>query len=329
MVEVETLLAALKAAGEQTRLRLLAVLSRGELTVSEIAQILGQSQPRVSRHLRLLHEAQLVERFQEGTWVFYRGEDRGHGGEIARALLGFLDADDGILARDRERLAAVRAAHAKGASEYFKKHATSWDRVRDLYMANAEAERRMLALIGDAPIGTFLDLGTGTGRILEIFAPVATRGVGIDSSREMLAAARATLQSKGLDNCQVRQGDIYALNLAAGCVDAVAIHHVLHFLDDPGAAIAEAARTLRPRGRLVIVDLAPHRFEFLRDDYAHRRLGFTDDEVSGWCRSAHLTDIQVEHLVGERGQKGEQFTITLWSARQHDAAPSHYTLDVA
>jgi ArsR family transcriptional regulator len=326
---METLLNGLRAAGEPTRLRLLALLSKNELTVSELTWILGQSQPRVSRHLKLLSEARLVERIQEGAWAFYRLADRGPGTRILEALVALLPQDDPDLNRDYQRLEAVKQDRATAAAAYFRDIARSWDRIRDLYVAESDVEQAMLAAAGDAPIDTLLDLGTGTGRILQVFGERVGRGLGIDASREMLSVARANLNKQNLNHCQVRHGDIYNLALPAGSMDVVTIHHVLHFLDNPAAAIAQAARVLRPRGKLLIVDFAPHTLEVLRSDYAHRRLGFDEAEISAWCQAAGLEDVRVKHLTVTGASAAETLTVSLWSSVQRAGAPAHYQLDVA
>ena len=326
---METLLNGLRAAGEHTRLRLLALLSRNELTVSELTWILGQSQPRVSRHLKLLSDAHLVERIQEGAWAFYRLADRGPATGILSALVALLPEDDSDLERDQPRLEAVKQDRAAAAAGYFRDIAESWDRIRDLYVAESDVEQAMLAAAGEGPIDTLLDLGTGTGRILQVFGERVGRGIGIDASREMLSVARANLAKQDLSHCQVRHGDIYNLSVPAGSVDVVTIHHVLHFLDDPATAIAEAAHALRPRGRLLIVDFAPHGLEILRSDYAHRRLGFDDGEITAWCLAAGLEDVRVKHLSVSGPSDAEKLTVSLWSTVQRADAPAHYQLDVA
>ena len=326
---METLLSGLRAAGEHTRLRLLALLSRNELTVSELTWILGQSQPRVSRHLKLLSEAHLVDRIQEGAWAFYRLADGGPATKILAALVALLPGDDPDLNRDYQRLEAVKRDRAEAASAYFGEIAESWDRIRDLYVAESDVEQAMLAAAGDRAIDTLLDLGTGTGRILQVFAERIGRGLGIDASREMLSVARANLAKHHSGHCQVRHGDIYNLSVPAGSMDVVTIHHVLHFLDDPATAIAQAAEALRPRGRLLIVDFAPHSLEMLRSDYAHRRLGFDDAEVTAWCLAAGLEDLRVKHLTVTGASDAEKLTVSLWTSRQRADAPAHYQLDVA
>jgi ArsR family transcriptional regulator len=307
---VEQLLAALRAAAEPTRLRLLALCAEGELTVSELTEILGQSQPRVSRHLKLLCEAGLLDRFREASWVFYRLAERVRGGALARLLVELLPAGDAILALDRERLAQIKRQRAEQAAAYFRANAAQWDRIRSLYVAEHEVEAALTGLLPQAGIRDLLDIGTGTGRMLEIFAPQVERAVGIDLSREMLAVARVNLERSERRNCSVRHGDMYQLPLPGASFDAVIIHQVLHYAERPGQVIAEAARVLRPGGHLVVVDFAPHDLEFLRGEHAHRRLGFTDAEITGWCRAAALEPGSVRHLPGE------PLTVSLWPSRR-------------
>jgi ubiquinone/menaquinone biosynthesis C-methylase UbiE len=313
---MDVLLNGLRAAGEHTRLRLLAVLERAELTVSELTRILGQSQPRVSRHLKLLCEAGLLDRFQEGAWVFYRLADRGSGAQLARTLLTLLPQDDLQLARDLQRLESIKQERAAAAAKYFRENAERWDAIRSLYVAESDVEKAMLKAAGEVPIESLLDLGTGTGRVLQVFSDRIQYGLGIDLSREMLAVARANLERANIRHCQVRLGDIYNLSVPAASMDVVTIHQVLHFLADPAAAVAEAARTLSPGGHMLIVDFAPHKLEFLRTRYAHRRLGFADQEVISWCRSAGLVDVTIRHLTATGRTGIDRLTVSLWSATQ-------------
>ncbi|MFI5398324.1 MAG: ArsR/SmtB family transcription factor [Candidatus Binatia bacterium] len=311
---MEPLLSALRAAAEPTRLRLLAILARGELTVSELTRVLHQSQPRVSRHLKLLCDAGLLERWPEGAWVFYRVVDRGDGAGVAHALLNLVPADDLELARDQERLEQVRRERAERAAAYFRDNAACWDRIRRLYIGETAVERAMLKAAGGADLGDLVDLGTGTGRVLEVFAPRVRRGIGIDESHEMLNVARAKLDARGIANCQVRLGSLYDVPLPSQCADVVTLHQVLHFLDDPAAALKEAARLLRPGGRLLVVDFAPHEMEFLRAGYAHRRLGFAADEVTRWCTAAGLRGLAVRHLKASGNAAHDTLTVSLWTA---------------
>ena len=306
------LTATLKAAGEATRLRILVLLGEAELTVSDLTEILRQSQPRLSRHLRLLAEAGLVERYREGAWAFFRLSERAGGVEMARALIDRLDPADPVIARDRERLAAVRAARAAAAQSYFRRHAAEWDRIRKLHVADAAVEAAIGAALSDQPMRSLLDLGTGTGRMLELFAPAIERGLGLDLSHDMLALARARLDRAGHKHCSVRQGDIYDLALPRDSFDVVIIHQVLHFLDDSAQAIREAARVLRPGGRLLIVDFAPHDLEFLREQHAHRRLGFAAEAVTQWIEAAGLDLVRQQTLPP--GPEGK-IAVSLWLAR--------------
>jgi len=284
----EGLNSALKAAGEATRLRILALLGEAELTVSDLTAILRQSQPRISRHLRLMTQAGLIERFREGSWAFFRlGEQDGRA-RFARDLIARLDPSDATLARDRERLALVRAQRTTAALSYFRRHAAEWDRIRNLHVAEEAVEEAIVAALAGDSVRTLLDLGTGTGRMLELLGPQIERGLGLDLSLDMLAFARARLDRAGLRHCSVRHGDIYDLALPNDSFDVVIIHQVLHFLDDGARAIVEAARVLRPAGRLLVVDFAPHALEFLRDEHAHRRLGFAPDTIVHWMKAAGL-----------------------------------------
>jgi ubiquinone/menaquinone biosynthesis C-methylase UbiE/DNA-binding transcriptional ArsR family regulator len=306
--------AVLKAAGETTRLRVLALLAEAELTVSELTEILRQSQPRISRHLKLLAEAGLVERFREGSWAFFRMAERAVAGEVARGLLARLDAADPVIVRDRERLAAVRAARAAAAQAYFRAHAAEWDRIRQLHVADAAVEVAIDEALADRPFRSLLDLGTGTGRMLELFGPHIERGLGIDLSLDMLAIARSRLERAGFRHCSVRQGDIYDLALPRDSFDVVLIHQVLHFLDDGARAIGEAARMLRPGGRLLVVDFAPHDLEFLREEQAHRRLGFAAETISQWMNAAGLDVVAHRTLAPDPGSDGK-IAVSLWLAR--------------
>jgi ubiquinone/menaquinone biosynthesis C-methylase UbiE/DNA-binding transcriptional ArsR family regulator len=302
----------LKAAGEPTRLRILALLAEAELTVSDLTEILRQSQPRLSRHLRLLTEAGLVDRFREGSWAFFRLGERGGTAELARAVIGRLKTDDAIVLRDRERLAAVRAARAAAAQNYFRRHAAQWDRIRRLHVADAAVEEAIRTALADKPIRALLDLGTGTGRMLELFGADIERGLGLDLSLDMLALARARLDRAGLKHCSVRHGDIYDLALPHDSFDVVIIHQVLHFLDDSAHALAEAAKVLRPGGRLLVVDFAPHDLEFLREEHAHRRLGFAAETITQWLEATGLDVLQQETLPpGPHGK----IAVSLWLAR--------------
>ena len=310
----DALNSALKAAGEETRLRVLALLAEAELTVSDLTDILRQSQPRISRHLKLLAEAGLVERFREGTWAFFRLAEHGEGADVARTLIDRLNPGDQMIARDRARLASVRQARATAAQAYFRAHAAEWDRIRKLHVTDATVEEAIRAALADKPFRSLLDLGTGTGRMLELFGPEIERGLGLDLSLDMLLLARDRLERAGLKNCSVRQGDIYDLPLTNDSFDVVILHQVLHFLDDGARAIHEAARVLRPGGRLLVVDFAPHEQEFLREQFAHRRLGFAPETVTQWITASGLDPVLHKSLTPEQGSEGK-IAVSLWLAR--------------
>jgi ubiquinone/menaquinone biosynthesis C-methylase UbiE/DNA-binding transcriptional ArsR family regulator len=308
---MEHLLAALRAVAEPTRLRLVILCSRGELTVTELTQILGQSQPRVSRHLKLLCAAGLLDRFREGSWVFYRLNRSSPLGALAQQLVAACSNDaDPAIALDLQRLAAIKRQRADIASTYFRENAAQWHRIRSLYIDEREVEAALVDIIAAADPRDLLDIGTGTGRMLEILAPRVERALGIDQSREMLAVARVNLERAGLENGLVRLGDMYQLALPDASFDAVVVHQVLHYADRPEAVIAEAARVLRPSGILMLVDFAPHTLEFLRDEHAHRRLGFADGEVAEWCGAAGLDPAPPRHLIGD------PLTVVIWTAQR-------------
>jgi ubiquinone/menaquinone biosynthesis C-methylase UbiE len=311
---LEPALAALNAAGEETRLRLLVLLSESELTVSEVVAILGQSQPRVSRHLKLLVEAAVVERRREGAWAFFRLAASGPAGSLARCVIDRLDMNDPVLAADRARLEEVRRARAETAARYFAVHAEEWNDIRSLHVPEAQVEAAIREAVGDAPIRQLLDLGAGSGRMLELFAPQAERAIGVDLSSAMLGVARGRLEQAGARNVQLRQGDLYALPVARNSCDLAIMHQVLHYLDDPARALREAARSLSPGGRLIVVDFAPHNEESLRERHAHRRLGFSSREVSDLLAQAGL-DVTLQRDLAPSNDDTAKLTVSLWLAR--------------
>ena len=308
------LLAALRAAAESTRLRLLVLCARGELTVSELAQILGQSQPRVSRHLKLLCDAGLLDRFREGSWVFYRLSSGTAASSLVQHLVAACGEVDRTIALDLQRLAMIKRQRAELAAAYFRENAAQWHHIRSLYVDEREVEAALTEILAAASFHDLLDIGTGTGRMLEILGPYVGHALGIDQSREMLAVARVNLERAGLANGTVRLGDMYQLPLPDACFDAIVVHQVLHYAERPADAIAEAARVLRPEGVLIVVDFAPHALEFLREEQAHRRLGFADGEVADWCRAAGLDPAQPRHLPGD------PLTVAIWTAYRRDPA---------
>lgn len=310
---MEKLLGGLRAAAEPTRLRLLALCAHGELSVGELTQILGQSQPRVSRHLKLLCDAGLLERFREGTSAFFHLANEGAPGRLAQMLVDTIPAGDAVATLDLERLAGIKQDRAAAAAKYFRAVAPKWDEVRSLYVDEREVESFLLDLVPADSGGELLDIGTGTGRIVELLAPHVDHAIGVDLSRSMLAFARAKLEGANLPNASIRQSDMYQLPWQAGSFDFVTIHQVLHFADEPANVIAEAARVLRLGGQLIVVDFAPHDQDHLRTEHAHRRLGFGDDEVAGWCRRLGLEPNKPIHLPGD------PLTVAIWSAKSVSA----------
>ncbi len=301
----------LRAVAEPTRLRLLTLLGvGGELSVSELVRVLGQSQPRLSRHLKILTKAGLLERLSEGSWAFYRLVQSGVGAESARSILSLLPKDDAIAATDRAHLDEIKSARVRALQDYFQRNAPEWDRMAQLNVdedAVAMAAEKLLPLAG---VEQMLDMGTGTGRMLEMFAPKVTHATGIDLNAEMLQVARANMDKAGITNVSIRQADIYTLPFDGDSLDAITCHQVLHFLDRPEAAVAEAARILKPGGHLLVADLAPHGVEDLRENHAHLRLGFEDKEVKAWFANAGMRSQATVHL------KGNPLSVTLWLAQK-------------
>ncbi|MGZ2412212.1 ubiquinone/menaquinone biosynthesis C-methylase UbiE [Sphingomonas sp. F9_3S_D5_B_2] len=296
----------IQALADPTRLRIIALLRIMELSVGELAQVLGQSQPRVSRHLKILADAGVLDRRKEGSWVFVAlaGSDR------TEAMFALVDswAEDSthaLFEADAARTQGIRRDRAEAANRYFASHAEVWDQIRSLHVAECDVERAMERALGRRSLGRLVDIGTGTGRMIELFARRASQAVGIDRSSEMLRLARVKLEAAGIAS-SLRQGDMYALPLADSSADSIIIHQVLHYAHSPAAAISEAARVLSAGGTLLVVDFAAHDREELRARDAHIRLGFEDEAVAGWFAAAGLTVDRVEHL------KGGELTVTLW-----------------
>ena len=308
----------LKAAAEPTRLRVLVLLAQGELNVKDLTRVLGQSQPRISRHLKLLAEAGLVERAPEGSWVYFRLAEDGRGGEVVRQVLLGVDQADPLLLRDRRRAEALQHERQDAAQAYFQAHAADWDKIRALHVAETEVEAAVSSALGPGPFDLLVDMGTGTGRMLELFAPRFRRGIGLDLSPAMLAYARAKLERAGLTHAQVRQGDINDLPLGDQTADAVVMHQILHFLSDPQRAVREAARVLAPGGKLLIVDFAPHALEFLREHFAHERLGFGRAQMRQWLEDCGLALLESRQLPPP-GDAGDLLTVSMWLASRAKA----------
>lgn len=311
-LSVDLVVDQLKAAGDETRIRLLALLQRGERTVKELTEILGQSQPRISRHLKVLAEAELVERNPEGSWVYYRLADSDAARGVVLAIVKGLDPSDVRLRRDSERLATLRQQNRDIAERFFAEHASRWDEIRSLHVPERQVEAAMLLRAGAGPYRAMLDIGTGTGRMLELFASRYERALGIDLSPAMLAVARANLERAAIDHARVRLGDVMNLPVVRDSFDLVVIHQVLHFLDDPARALTEAAAALSAGGRLLVVDFAPHELEHLRESQAHRRLGFSHAQMKQWIATAGLKLEAAEDLAPGAGSGS--LTVTIWTA---------------
>lgn len=301
----------LKALADPTRLRIMAMCrAGGDLTVSEIVRILGQSQPRVSRHLKLLTDAGALDRIPEGSWVFYRLGKSGGVTTIVDALLENIPSEDSTKLRDQERLERVKADRNDAAAKYFSENAFAWNSLRALHVDQEKVNAEIAALALQQPIRRLLDLGTGTGEMLRLFAPHIELGEGVDLSRDMLAVARAQLEEEGLDHCKVRQCDLYALPFPDQSFDAIIVHQVLHFVDDVQGAIDEASRVLSDGGQMLIADFARHEIEDLRTAHQHRRLGFADSDLGDIFKSADLETLSIRHLAGT------PLTVTIWHVRK-------------
>lgn len=305
-----------RALADPTRLRIVHLLREMELAVGEIALVVGQSQPRVSRHVRILAEAGLAERRKEGSWVFLSLPATVGTAALAACLDGIAptDAERLWIEADQARLAAVRAERARAAEDYFAVHAEEWDALRSLYVPEAQVEAAMAALLGPDDLGQLLDIGTGTGRIATLFAPRATSVIAIDRSAEMLRLARGNLPHDIVDKVRFLAGDFNALPLSAETADTAVLHQVLHYAQAPQRAIAETARVLRRGGRMLIIDFAPHDREELRMRDAHMRLGFSDQQMTAWFAGAGIAMQRIETLAG-----GE-LTVKLWLGERRDAA---------
>jgi ubiquinone/menaquinone biosynthesis C-methylase UbiE/DNA-binding transcriptional ArsR family regulator len=320
----QSLVGTLKAAAEPTRLRILMLLRSGPLTVKDLTRILGQSQPRLSRHLKLLNEAGLIDRAPEGSWVYFHLAQRAGGDGIGARLLGCLDPADTTVTRDRQRLDAVKRDREAAAQAYFGRHAGDWDKIRSLYVDEADVEDAIVATIGRRSVDLLVDLGTGTGRILELLSKNYARGVGFDMSTAMLSYARSKLDGAGITHAQVRQGDIFDLPLPDASAGIVVMHQILHFMSDPQRALQEAARILAPGGAVLVVDFAPHTLDYLREAFAHERLGFSDDQMCQWFEAAGLGAVTCRHLTPKAADGPDKLTVSVWLATAPAAPKSRH-----
>lgn len=305
---MEEILAGLSAAADPTRLRLLLLLSQAELTVTELTHILEQSQPRISRHLKIMVEAGLLDRFRDGSYVFFRLALDGWNTQLAREVVRLLPTNHHDIAHDQTRLKDIQTDRTHWAADYFAQNAPQWDQLRSLYLDESQVEARLLKLLPNS-INRALDIGTGTGRMLQLLAPRTKQLIGIDSSPSMLDIARKTLNDADITHASLHRADMYQLPWSGPIFDVVLLHQVLHFAEEPGRVIAQAKRVLANNGYLVIADFAPHTEEKLRTEHGHRRLGFSDKEIAHWCTQAGLVLEKTEHLYAE------PLTVCLWVIR--------------
>ena len=306
---MDHLLTQLRAAAEPTRLRLLALCARHPLCVTDLCAVLGQSQPRLSRHLKLLTDAGLLERIPEGANAYFQMPA---GAELARLILARLPEEDPRLAADRRAAARLAGERAREASDAFRRLGMDWDEMRALGLPATAIEQALLDALPER-MGALLDVGTGTGRLLELAAPRAGRALGVDMSRDMLALARARLAERHLsDRTAVRQADMYRLPFGDASFDAVTLQMVLHYAEDPAAALAEAARVLKPGGVLLVADLAPHEQAHLLDRHAHRWPGFDDAQLAGWLGGAGCVPAAASTVPGP-------LAVRIWPARRQPA----------
>ena len=312
--EASLLVDRLRALGEINRLRILALLRQGELSVGELAQIMGQSQPRLSHHLKSLTNVGLVERLPEGSWVFYGLPIGGSGRDLVDMVLARISSGNGAFGLDLELLTRVRADRAHAAEDYFGEMAETWDTVRALHYPNEAIEAALTSLVGADRRGRMIDIGTGTGRMLTLFADRFERADGIDSSHRMLTVARANLERANVDNVSVRHADAQSLPFENSCADLVTIHQVLHFIDEPERVLSEAARVLAPGGLLLLVDFAPHELEFLRGEHGHRRLGIRHEKLAEWLANNGLTVAPPQTLGAPEGLTAG-LTVQIWAVR--------------
>ena len=311
--DTDLLISRLRAAGEHNRLRILSLLMRGELAVGELAQIMDQSQPRLSHHLKALTAAGLVERMPEGAWVFYSIPAIGPVRAFLEPIIAQIDTNEADFSRDMRRLSLVQSARREAATNYFSEIADTWDTVRELHSKNELIEAQLIELAGADGYQRVIDIGTGTGRMLSLFAGRAERLDGIDLSHRMLTLARANLDEAGVAHSHLRQGDATNLPYADASADLVIIHQVLHFIDEPERVLAEAGRVLNGAGRLLVVDFAPHNLEFLRAKHGHRRLGIRHETLSEWCQSAGLC-VRPPKLFEQPDKVGDGLTVQVWAA---------------
>ncbi|MEO0785182.1 MAG: metalloregulator ArsR/SmtB family transcription factor [Pseudomonadota bacterium] len=302
-----------RAAAEPTRLRILALLARGDLAVGEMVSVLGLSQPRLSHQLKILTNAGLVTRLPEGSWVFYRAAAQGPCAEVIELALSQADLSSGDFARDASQLSEIQSRRATQAAQYFDSIADTWDTVRGLHFSNTAIEDALISAVGTGPFRQVIDVGTGTGRMLTLLSPLAERVEGLDLSHQMLTVARDNLAKAGITNAYVRHGDASAMPFEEGSADLIVLHQLLHFIDQPARVLQEVERVLTPGGKLAIIDFAPHALEFLRTDHGHRRLGIADTALEEWAAGTELMPKCVERFDPPKG-RANGLAVCIWVA---------------
>ncbi|HEY0037316.1 MAG TPA: metalloregulator ArsR/SmtB family transcription factor [Longimicrobium sp.] len=302
----------MSALADATRSRLLLVLERHELTVGELCQVLQLPQSTVSRHLKLLGDEGWVSARAEGTSRRYRmpadrlDADARQLWQIVRREVAELAG----AAQDAERLRSVLAQRSTRSREFFSSAAGEWDRLRaDLFGRRADL-LGLLGLVDEA--WTVGDLGCGTGQMAASLAPFVARVIAVDGSPAMLEAARARLA--GTPNVEVREGELESLPIEPGTLDAAVAFLVLHYVAEPADALAQAARALKPGGRLLVVDMMPHDREEYRQAMGHVWQGFESERLGGWMADAGLTAFRYVPLPPDPAAKGP--TLFAASARR-------------
>jgi ubiquinone/menaquinone biosynthesis C-methylase UbiE len=292
----------LTALADETRSRMLLVLERHELTVSELCSVLQLPQSTVSRHLKTLSDASWVSSRRDGTSRYYTLIIDGRNGSARRlwALLRDQVATSSRADLDGRRLKGVLARRQSKSEEFFASAAGQWDRLRQEMFGRASSLQVLPALL--EPTLTIGDLGCGTGQTSAALAPFVGRAIAVDRSGEMLQAARKRLRD--FPNVDVRRGELEALPIEDGELDAAVMMLVLHHVPDPSAALGEAARAVKPGGRLVVCDMLPHDREEYKQQMGHVWLGFGDDQIRRLLGAAGFTGPRVVSLPTDPDAKG-------------------------
>ena len=285
---------ALRAISEPTRFRLTRLCAQGELTVSELMRIVGQSQPRVSRHLKLLQDAGVLESFREQHWVFYRVAQNSPSQQLVSDLLQHLPADDDLMDFDQTRLNELRDARAKLSEEFVETEVPDWLRLHEYHGDELRFGDAVRDALAGREVGHLLDIATGTGRMLKIAGPLAESGVGIDLSKKMVMVARNALAEADLPHLTVRQEDMYQMRFPARHFDTVTIDQVLYFASNPDALIREATRVLKPSGRLLLVA-----FTEAANAKTPPAVSIAISDIRSWLEDAGLKIVTTNVLPGD------------------------------